>query len=166
MTMHIASDGWYRRRVAVRFRDLDPLGHAHHTLPLVYLEEARAAFWRELTGSATLDSIDYVMAEITVRFHARIHYPADVEVALAVDHVGSKSFSTRFELRTVPTTPEGSCVLLASGCAVQVAYDYGHATAKPIEERIRATLLAWHEALPQNSSAMEAETTPMNPPSQ
>jgi acyl-CoA thioester hydrolase len=165
MTMRIAPDGWYRRRVAVRFRDLDALGHAHHTLPLVYLEEARAAFWRELTGSATLDSIDYVMAEITVRFHARIHYPADVEVALAVDHVGSKSFTTRFELSTVPGTPEGSRALLASGHAVQVAYDYGRATAKPIEEKIRATLVAWRDALAQNSSASEAERTPISAPS-
>jgi acyl-CoA thioester hydrolase len=164
--MRIAPDGWYRRRVAVRFRDLDALGHAHHTLPLVYLEEARAAFWRELTGRATLDSIDYVIAEVTVRFHARIHYPADVEVALAVDHVGDKSFTTRFELRTVPAPPEAGHELLASGHAVQVAYDYAHTAAKPIEEAVRATLIAWRDALAQSTSAIEAERTPITAPSQ
>jgi acyl-CoA thioester hydrolase len=47
-----AGDGWFRTSVPVRFRDLDAMGHAHHTLPLIYLEEARAAFWRELKGSA------------------------------------------------------------------------------------------------------------------
>jgi acyl-CoA thioester hydrolase len=166
VTMRVAPDGWYRRRVPVRFRDLDAMGHAHHTLPLVYLEEARAAFWRELNGSVALDSIDYVMAEITVRFHARIRYPAEVEVALAVDHVGGKSFTTLFELRgAVPAHGSASGELLASGRAVQVAYDYGKNATKPIGPRIRATLVAWRDALAQNSSAMEADTAPITPPS-
>jgi acyl-CoA thioester hydrolase len=164
--MRVAADGWFRRRVPVRFRDLDAMGHAHHTLPLVYLEEARAAFWRELTGSATLDSIDYVMAEVTVRFHARIEYPAEVEVALGVDHVGGKSFSTRFELRGAGAAAgSASGELLASGRAVQVAYDYGQNAAKPIGPGVRATLVAWRDALAQNSSAMAAESSPINPPS-
>ena len=162
--MRVAPDGWYRRRVAVRFRDLDAMGHAHHTLPLVYLEEARAAFWRELSGSATLTAIDYVMAEITVRFHARMQYPADVEVALAVDHVGGKSFTTRFELRAAGESDTAG-ELLASGRAVQVAYDYARDRSKPIDADRRATLVAWRDALAQNSSAMEAERRPIRPPS-
>ena len=137
----MTNDGWFRLRVPVRFRDLDAMGHAHHTLPLVYLEEARAAFWRELTGRAGLDGIDYVMAEITLRFHARIRYPADVVVSLGVDHVGSKSFATRFELR------DDAGTLLSAGRAVQVAYDYDAEASKPIEPALRAALTAWRDAL-------------------
>ncbi|MGH7446200.1 MAG: acyl-CoA thioesterase, partial [Longimicrobiales bacterium] len=85
--MSIPGDGWFRAAVPVRFRDLDPMGHAHHTLPLVYLEEARAAFWRMLKGSDSLDAIDYVMAEITLRFHARIRFPSTVTVGLSLSRV-------------------------------------------------------------------------------
>jgi acyl-CoA thioester hydrolase len=138
--MRVAEDGWYRLQVPVRFRDVDAMGHAHHTLPLIYLEEARAAFWRELKGGASVDGIDYVMAEITLRFHARILYPSTVHVALAVSAVGTRSFTTRFELRSAEGT------LLSSGSAVQVAYDYGAARAKPIEEANRAVLEAWRAA--------------------
>lgn len=155
--MNIAADGWYRVDVPVRFRDLDAMGHAHHTLPLIYLEEARAAFWRELKGSASIDAIDYVMAEITLRFYARTLYPSSVAVALAVSRVGAKSFSTEFEIRS----SDGR--LLSSGSAVQVAYDYAAERSKLIDDADRAVLEAWALAA-QNSSAIPAETAPISPP--
>jgi acyl-CoA thioester hydrolase len=157
-TQPVAAGGVFRLRLPVRFRDLDPMGHAHHTLPLIYLEEARAAFWRGITGSSELDSIDYVMAEITVRFHARIVYPAHVQVLLTVREVGRKSFRTDFEIRA----DDG--VLLSSGSAVQVAFDYGAAAAKPLDEGVRAVLVAWQAAQEKNI-AMVADTMPMRPPS-
>lgn len=155
--MNIAADGWYRADVPVRFRDLDAMGHAHHTLPLIYLEEARAAFWRELKGSASVGDIDYVMAEITLRFHARIRYPSHVTVHLGVRRVGSKSFTLDFEVRD----RDGG--LLSSGSAVQVAYDYSAEQSKPIDGADRELLEAWAAAA-QNSSAIPAETAPMSPP--
>lgn len=152
------ADGWYRASVPVRFRDLDAMGHAHHTLPLIYLEEARAGFWRLVKGSDTVDGIDYVMAEITLRFHARIRYPAVVNVSLAVRRVGEKSFTTDFEVRA----EDG--VLLSSGTSVQVSYDYATARAQPIAPADRAVLLEWYGAA-QNNSAMPADSMPISPPS-
>jgi acyl-CoA thioester hydrolase len=143
--MRVAEDGWYRLTLPVRFRDLDAMGHAHHTLPLIYLEEARAAFWRELKGADTpgasdaIDTIDYVMAGITLRFHARIRYPASVSVLLAVSDVGTKSFTTAFEIRGDDDT------LLASGSAVQVAYDYAASRTKPLAAEDRRLLMAWQQ---------------------
>jgi acyl-CoA thioester hydrolase len=156
--MNVAADGWYERSVEVRFRDLDSMGHAHHTLPLIYLEEARAAFWRELKGTADPASIDYVMAEITLRFHARILYPSTLTVRLSVSRVGSKSFGTDFEVRGA----DGA--LLSAGSAVQVAFDYGRGSAKQIDAADRAVLERWRAAR-QKSSAMPADTMPMSPPS-
>ncbi|HEX2166944.1 MAG TPA: thioesterase family protein [Longimicrobiales bacterium] len=155
--MNVAVDGWFRTEVPVRFRDLDAMGHAHHTLPLIYLEEARAAFWRELKGSASIDAIDYVMAEITLRFHERTRYPANVVVGLAVRRVGAKSFTTEFEIRS------DAGALLSSGTAVQVLYDYAAGSSKPIDAADRTLLERWAAAA-QNSSAMPADTAPINPP--
>jgi acyl-CoA thioester hydrolase len=154
----VTADGVFRFRQPVRFRDLDPMGHAHHTLPLVYLEEARAAFWRDITGSSAPSAIDYVMAEITVRFHARIVYPAHVHVLLTVRDVGTKSFRTDFEIRS----DDG--MLLSGGSAVQVAFDYSLSAAKPLDAGVRAALVAWQAAQEKNM-AMVADTMPMSPPS-
>jgi acyl-CoA thioester hydrolase len=135
----------------VRFRDLDSMGHAHHTLPLIYLEEARAEFWRQLKGSADLAAIDYVMAEITVRFHARILYPSEVEVLLGISDVGNRSFRMDFEIRA----PDAS--LLSSGSSVQVSYDYAAGAAKPIEPADRKVLQQWMDAV---RTARQSPPTP------
>jgi acyl-CoA thioester hydrolase len=136
MSSDAARDGWYRVRMPVRFRDLDPMGHAHHTLPLVYVEEARASLWRALTGSAGADSPDYIMAEVTVRYHARIAYPCDLSVGLMVRRVGTSSFLTDFDVRD----PAG--VLLASGRAAHVSYDYAAGRSKPLDPALREALQA------------------------
>lgn len=122
------------REVDVRFHDLDAMGHAHHTLPLIYLEEARAAYWREVAGRETLDGIDYVMAEITVRFHGRIEYPERLSVGLRVSRIGTKSFEMEFEIRSVAGE------LKSSGRTVQVMYDYATGKAKEVPPDLRARI--------------------------
>jgi len=121
----------FRCPVEVRFRDLDPMGHAHHTLPLIYFEEARAAYWREVAGRSGLQDIDYVIGEVQVRFHNRIRWPARLEVGVRVSRIGGKSFVMEYELR------DGEGVLLATGRTVQVMYDYaaGRSVAVPAELR-------------------------------
>ncbi len=130
------------REVDVRFHDLDAMGHAHHTLPLIYLEEARAAYWREVAGRDTLDDIDYVMAEVTVRFHGRIEYPSRLQVGVRVSRIGTKSFEMEFEIRSSDGERK------ASGRTVQVMYDYAAGTAKAIPPALRSRIEAYEgEAL-------------------
>lgn len=127
----------FRHRVAMRFRDLDPMGHAHHTLPLIYVEEARAEYWREVVGRRSLADIDYVIGEVRVRYHARMDWPANVDVALRVAHIGTKSLQMAFLL----TSPDGG--VLASGETTQVMYDFaeGHTMAVPAD--VRAAIEAY-----------------------
>ncbi|HUH11655.1 MAG TPA: thioesterase family protein [Longimicrobiales bacterium] len=122
--------------VAVRFRDLDPMGHAHHTLALVYFEEARAALWRRLTGRAGLDGIDYILAEATLRWRARILFPQTATVAVRVARVGGRSFVLDYELRS-----DGG-ELLTEGRTVQVMFDYGAGVSKEIPPDLRERLEA------------------------
>jgi len=127
----------FHHGVDVRFRDLDPMGHAHHSLPLIYLEEARAAYWRSVVGRDGLDAIDYVMAEITVRFHRRIEFPMRLEVALRTSRVGGKSFEQEFEVRSV------NGELLSSGRTVSVMYDYAAYSSKPVPDEVRARIVRY-----------------------
>lgn len=108
----------FARQVEVRFVDLDSMGHAHHTLPIIYFEEARAAYWRDVAGRPTVQDIDYVIAEVRVQFKQRVMYPGTLTVRTSVTHVGSASFIMQYELRD----EEG--VVLATGETVQVMYDY------------------------------------------
>jgi acyl-CoA thioester hydrolase len=130
----------FRYPVEVRFRDLDAMGHAHHSLPLIYVEEARAAFWREIAGRDGLDGIDYVLAEVNVRFHEPIFFPERLSVGLRVGQIGGKSFGMEFEIRG----SDGR--LFSSGRTVQVMYDYGTRTSKPVPADLRLKLAAYTEA--------------------
>lgn len=121
----------FTHRVDVRFRDLDSMGHAHHTLPIIYFEEARAAYWREIAGRPTVDDIDYVLAEVRVQFKQRVLYPAALTVRAGVTHIGNASFVMKYEL----TDEEGA--VLASGETVQVMYDYATSRSMPVPNDVR-----------------------------
>lgn len=120
--------------VAVRFRDLDPMGHAHHSLPLMYWEEARARYWREVAGRQTVGAIDYVMGEFTLRFHNRIHFPATLRAGVRTIRLGRSSFDMAYAL----WDEEGR--LLSSGSSAQVMFDYDLERSKPLDPGTRSRI--------------------------
>ncbi len=121
--------------VPVRFRDLDPMGHAHHSLPLVYMEEARAAYWRDVVGRHGLDAIDYVLGQVNIRFRQRIHFPETVKVGVRVTRLGGSSFTIEYEIRNQ------SGELLVTAESVQVMYDYTAGRSKPVPEEVRKSII-------------------------
>jgi acyl-CoA thioester hydrolase len=147
--------GSFVHRVPVRFRDVDAMGHAHHTFPLICIEEARAAFWRSLAGPS-LEDIDYVLGEVQVRFLGRIFYPGTIEVGLRVAELGRSRFVLEYELR------DAAGGVVAEARTTQVMYDYAASASRPIPEALRARLA---ERLVQSSVASSAEPSPMKAPS-
>ena len=126
----------FRHPVDVRFKDIDIGGHAHHSHALVYFEEARAAYWREVVGRSGLEDIEYILAEATVRWHQRVLWPARLDVALRVPLVARKHFVMEY----LVTSAEGAA--LVSGSTVQVMYDYATRASKRIPEDVRAAITA------------------------
>lgn len=135
MSEDILARARFRHRVPVRFRDLDSMGHAHHSLPLVYYEEARAQYWREVAGRT--DTVDYIMATVTVRLHARIYWPALLEVALRTTRIGTKSFVIEFAI----VGEDGT--LLSSGETTQVMYDFESGRSVIVPDEVRARIEAY-----------------------
>lgn len=128
----------FHHDVDVRFRDIDIGGHAHHSQVLVYFEEARAAYWREVVGrsGSGLDDIDYVLAEARVRFRRRVFYPDTLRVAVRVSRLGKKHFEMEYEARS----RDGE--LVSSGTTTQIMYDYGAGASKPIPDDVRREIEA------------------------
>lgn len=121
--------------VAVRFRDIDIGGHAHHSEALMYFEEARAAYWRDVAKKRGLDDIDYVLAEATLRYRQRVLYPDTLAVSLGVSELGKKHFRMRYEVRS------GEGDLLVTGETVQVMYDFEAGRSSRIPEEVRARIV-------------------------
>lgn len=132
----------FRHEVSVRFSDIDVGGHAHHSRALLYMEEARAAYWREVARRPELEDIDYVVAEVSVRFRRRILYPGRLGVEVRVNRLGRKHF--HMEYRVVD---EGGEVAVTAH-SVQVMYDYGAGAPKALTAESAARIRAF-EGLPQ-----------------
>ena len=130
----------YRRLVEVRFRDIDEMGHAHHTLPLVYIEEARTSYWRDVLGRPELD---FIMGEVGVRYHQRIRYPSTVSVGVRTTRLGGRSLAMEYDIR------DESGQLLADGWSEQVMYDYGAARSKPIPPEMKARVKEYETIAPE-----------------
>ena len=134
MTGPRPADFRYVHEVAVRFRDLDPMAHAHHSLPLMYWEEARARYWRDVAGREDVAAIDYVMGEFTIRFHHRITFPATLRAGVRVTRLGTKSWDMEYGLWDADDR------LLASGNSTQVMYDYRAERSKSLDDATRRSI--------------------------
>jgi acyl-CoA thioester hydrolase len=127
----------FRHPVAVRFRDTDIGGHVHHAQALVYMEEARWAYWKEVAGREGVESVDYIMAEVSLRYHRRVLYPGEVVVGVRTASVGRKHFEMVYEVR------DGGGALLVSGRSTQVMYDYGAGASARVPDELRRRLEAF-----------------------
>jgi acyl-CoA thioester hydrolase len=134
----------FTHEVDVRFRDLDPMGHAHHSLPLIFFEEARARYWREVGGHGA-ESVGYIMGEVHVRYHERVRFPSTVRVGVRTTRLGTKSFDMEYEIRRA-----GDGALLVTGRSVQILYDYAAARSRPMDDDLRRRLTAF-ESLPDEA---------------
>ena len=127
----------FHHPVEVRFKDVDAGGHAHHSHALVYFEEARCAYWREVAGRTDPHAIDYILAEATVRWHQRVLWPARLDVAARVSLLGRKHFVMDY----VVSSPGGE--KLVSGSTTLVMYDYASTASRRIPDDLRERLEAF-----------------------
>lgn len=124
----------FHHPVTVRFRDVDIGGHAHHAEALMYFEEARAAYWRRVTGTRGLEGINYIMAEAEIRWHGRVLWPQELRVGVRVSRLGKKHFEMAYEVLGA----DGG--RLQSGRTVQVMYDYDAGASMRIPGDVRAAI--------------------------
>jgi acyl-CoA thioester hydrolase len=124
----------FHHPVTVRFRDIDVGGHAHHSEALMYFEEARWAYWRDVVGRGSIQDIDYVLAEARIRWHRRVLWPQTVQVGVRASRLGRKHFELDYEVRAEDAT------LLISGTTVQVMFDYETERSMRLPEALRDSL--------------------------
>ncbi|MCC7353212.1 MAG: acyl-CoA thioesterase, partial [Anaerolineae bacterium] len=122
--------------ITIRFRDLDAMGHVNNSVYITYLEEARVAYYRLLTGHE-LDpaTFDFVIAEITCTYRSPAHLGEILEVAIRVSEVRSRSFVFEYVI-----TERESKRLVATGRSVQVAYDYTAGQVKTLSDEMIARM--------------------------
>lgn len=126
-------DGFdFVHREAVRFRDLDGMGHVNNAVFMTYMETARLNYFRSLgLGDNPLEGM--ILARAEVDFRSPIELGEQIEVGVRTGRIGTKSFDLEQEIRA-----DGR--VAAEGKFVLVAYDYTTNQSREIPASMRERL--------------------------
>ena len=122
---------FFHAPIAVRFKDIDAMGHVNNAVFTTYFEEARAAFCRQVLGLSRIEDFDFLVARIEIDYRRPLRYGEPLSASVRVAGVGNTSFTLEYRL-TVPT--EDGTAAVAEGRSVQVFFDYAQGAKKPVPE--------------------------------
>ncbi len=123
-------------RIALRWGDMDAMGHVNNTVYFRFMEQARISWFDRLVPEdEAWQSTGIVIANASCNYKRAITYPGTVEVKLYVGTPGGASVPTYYELRV-----DDDPVPYADGAAVVVFIDMTSQKSKRIPEGIRARL--------------------------
>ncbi len=124
----------FRKRIEVRWGDMDALGHVNNARYFVFSESARIAFFEQLFAddSSFMRAQGPILAGISCDYHQQVHYPADLEVEVRIESVGSRSL-----VMNCPVFRCGETQAVADMRATIVWFSYAEQTTMPVPSRLR-----------------------------
>jgi acyl-CoA thioester hydrolase len=124
-------------RIALRYADLDPIGHVNNTAMPMFFEEARCSLiYPVLQGNGRTD-LDLVLVRTTIDYVKELSYPGAVEVGLRIHRVGTKSLHL---VHGVFEAATGACA--GTGECIMVIFDQQARKSVAAPEELRQRLLA------------------------
>jgi acyl-CoA thioester hydrolase len=121
-------------RIAIRWGDMDAMGHVNNTVYFRYMEQARINWFESLLPrGGAWSTIGIVIVNASCNFRKPINYPGSVEVKVFAGPPGGSSVPTFYELQV-----EGT--LYADGAATVVFVDAEKQKPLRIPDDIRALL--------------------------
>lgn len=86
-------------RPEIRFVDIDAYGIVHNATYLVYLEQARIHWWRQVVGGAwNWNEIGVLVAHHDIDYLAPVRLGDALDIACSVGEVGDKSIEVKYAL--------------------------------------------------------------------
>jgi acyl-CoA thioester hydrolase len=125
----------YTRRIRVRLRDLDGLGHVNHVVYLTYLEVARTEYVFSLNGGRRVTDFDFILARMEADYRSQASLGDEVDVELWPTRIGTKSWDLAYR---IVQSDSREVVLEAS--TVLVSYDFRDDRTIPVPEPFRTRL--------------------------
>ncbi len=127
-----------RTRLALRWGDMDAMGHVNNTVYCRYLEQARIELFEALGCPATPGGVGPVIVNAHCSFLRQLRYPGEIEVTSWAGSPGRSSFETLHEIRRIDQ-PD---IVFAEGGAKVVWVDQQVEKSVPLPEDVRRTLQA------------------------
>ena len=129
--------------IAVRWGDMDTLGHVNNAVFFTYAESGRIAYRDAVFGgddALSNPEVDtgMILAGIDCDFIAQVKHPATLDVCCRVSHIGRSSL--RYQ---VAMFVQGSDAPAAISNATAVWFDYKAQSPVPVPDDVRAAINAY-----------------------
>ena len=127
--------------IAIRFRDIDALGHVNNAVYATYIEQARTAYFRDVLD-ADLSKASTVLASTSFDFRRSVELTDEtVTVTSDVDEIGRSSVSMSYEVRV--GSKDGDLAADAEATIVSLDPETGDPTSVP--EPMRSKMTSYHD---------------------
>lgn len=127
----------YETPITVRFRDIDMTGFVHNSVLLIYVEEARIRYFRDVIG-VDITETNGAVARQEIDYERMITLDSTLTVRYRTTRIGDSSITTTFEV-------DSDGALAASGKVVHVVLDDSGET-RPVPEKWRENIQSFEPA--------------------
>jgi acyl-CoA thioester hydrolase len=114
------SDYKFKTPIAIRFSDIDAVGHVNNAIYLTYFEEARLSYWRDAINWK-LSENGVIVGRSEVNYLKPIMLEDEIACYVRTTRIGNSSFDVMHVLVRITPTGEEICT---TGKTVCISYDY------------------------------------------
>jgi len=128
---------WHQTAIAIRFADIDKLGHVNNAKYLTYMESARISYFLDvMKEEVNWDENGIILANAEINFAIPVELD-DVEVLVftSCSRIGGKSFNLSYVI-----TKSDLKTICATGSTTMVCYNYKEARTIPVPDDWRSKL--------------------------
>jgi acyl-CoA thioester hydrolase len=123
--------------IALRWGDMDALGHLNNTIYFRFLEEGRISWLNNLQAQPTTDA-GFLLASAACNFRRAVVYPETIAVSTYIVNIGRSSISLYQEMRSL-----GDQEILYADSASRIVWaDFTKGQSMPIPESLLTQLAA------------------------
>jgi acyl-CoA thioester hydrolase len=107
--------------IAIRFNDIDLMGHVNNAVYLSYFEEARMSFFNRILGKDhDWEKQGIILVKNVIEYKQPLRLKHEVEAMVWCDGPRSKSFTMNYEIRERGNESN----VFSTGHSVVVCFDY------------------------------------------
>jgi acyl-CoA thioester hydrolase len=135
------TDYKFKSDIAIRFSDIDSMGHVNNAVYLTYFEVARYNYWRDVAGW-NLKETGIVVGRSEINYLKPVTIDDKLVCYVRVTRIGNSSFDIMHVLVKISDKGEEICTTCKTVC---ISYDYGANKSIPIPKEGRLKMIEHDE---------------------
>ena len=135
------TDYKYKTDIAIRFSDIDSVGHVNNAIYLTYFEVARINYFREVADWHN-KGIGFIVGRSEINYLKPVTIDDQIVCYVRVIRIGNSSFDIMHVLIKLTDKGEEICTTCKTVC---ISYDYAASKSIPIPKEGRQKMIDYDE---------------------